>query len=447
MSAKFRAQVALEKSEAQVKNMAYYDALTGLPNRYLLSKSLQEAIAGAESTGRKPAVMFIDLDNFKNVNDIFGHSLGDMFLKQVAARLLSCTNAHTECSVFRYGGDEFIVLMSDTDEVKCASFAESVVGVFTLPFHILENEIYSSPSIGISIYPKHGENPETLIKNSDNAMYLAKKKGKNNYRFFNDRLNTALSRKIELENGLRKALQNNEFVLYYQPLIELDTNKVYGVEALIRWVHPTLGMISPLEFIPLAEDSGLIVPIGEWVLETACRQNKAWAELGIDDILMSINVSGIQLKYSDFCKIVKDKLEDTGVPTKNLIIEITESVMQDSVLSSRIVNELKKMGVKVAIDDFGTGYSSMGLLKNLNIDILKIDSSFINDVSDNPNALVILKHIINMGEELNFCTVIEGIETESQANLLKLNKCKYGQGYFFSRPLPAEEIEAALKTL
>ncbi|MDP4090035.1 MAG: EAL domain-containing protein [Bacillota bacterium] len=443
MRVKFGAQSALEQSQDQIRQMAYYDALTGLPNRNSLNDYLNESITKADKTGQKLAVMFIDLDNFKNINDIFGHNFGDMLLKQAGSRLLSCIS--TEGTVFRYGGDEFIVLLDNTGEKECVSLAERIIIDFSHPFEVYTNEIYSSPSIGISIYPQHGQDAETIIKNSDNAMYLAKKHGKNNFQFFNQGLSRTLSRKIDLENGLRKALQNNELFLCYQPLVEINSRRIFGFEALLRWNHPSLGMISPAEFIPLAEESGLIVPIGLWVLETACRQSKAWRESYSADILISINASGYQFTYSDFCKDVNEILKGAGSSPESVIIEITESVMQDSRLASQIVRELKEIGVKVAIDDFGTGYSSLGLLKNLDIDILKIDSSFISDVSGNPNTLAILDLIINMGNKLNFDIIIEGIETEPQADLLKRNSCRFGQGYLFSRPLPVNDIEAMLK--
>ncbi|HEX2927781.1 MAG TPA: EAL domain-containing protein, partial [Ruminiclostridium sp.] len=442
IKSKFSAQSALEKSELRIKNMAFYDALTDLPNRNLLNSFLKEALNNTDNVINKLGVMFIDLDNFKNVNDVFGHNLGDILLQHVSEKLITCVQS--KGTVYRYGGDEFIVILENTDVENCSGLASEIIDEFGQPLQILNNEIYTSPSIGISIYPDHGYNADTLIKNADNAMYLAKKLGKNNYQFFNDGLSKSLSRKIELEIGLRKALLNNEFILYYQPLVDLKTTSIYGLEALIRWIHPNLGMISPAEFIPIAEESGLIVSIGEWVMKTAFTQNKLWQDTGVADVNISINVSGCQLKYSNICQTVRDRLAETGIPPQNVLIEITESVMQDSSHACQIVRELKSMGVKVAIDDFGTGYSSLSLLKNLDIDILKIDSSFIKDIDENPHTLEILKLIINMGHQLSFDIIIEGIETKSQAALLINNNCSLGQGYLFSKPLPADEIEVIL---
>lgn len=438
-----KTQMDLVQSKEQVKQIAYHDALTGLPNRYMLNNVMHELLAQPNEQIYNSAVMFIDLDNFKKINDSFGHRYGDFALLQVAKRLANCVRKKDK--VFRYGGDEFLIIFNNASQSEIKVIAQRIIDEFYSPFILNQHEVYTTPSIGVSFYPTDGNNIEVLINNADAAMYRAKEKGKNGFECFSKEIDDELRRKIKLENGLRKAIQNEEFILYYQPQIELDTGKLWGLEALIRWQHPTLGMISPLEFIPIAEETGLIVPIGKWVLKNACEQNKLWQEEGLINVPIAVNVSAVQLKNSDFIETVRLHLNKAKLDPKNLVIEFTESIMQDTSKSFDIVNDLKKLGVKVAIDDFGTGYSSLSLLKNLNIDILKIDSNFIKDIEDNPKTLSVIKLIIDIGNKLNFSSIVEGIENEHQAQILKQDGCKYGQGYLISKPLPVKKLKEYLK--
>ncbi|HLO12524.1 MAG TPA: GGDEF domain-containing phosphodiesterase, partial [Pseudoneobacillus sp.] len=305
-------------------------------------------------------------------------------------------------------------------------------------------DFYVTPSIGISLYPLDGEDEETLIKLADIAMYVAKEQGKNNFQFYSSQLNGLSSRKMDLENGLRKAIEQNQFQLYYQPQFELATGKIVGIEALIRWQHPEHGLISPIEFISLAEETGLIVPMGKWILETACRQNKEWQDAGFAAVPIAVNISVRQLQDDNFVEVVTKTLSQIGLDPKYIELEITESIMQNIEKSTVILNELKKHGVKISIDDFGTGYSSLSYLNHLPIDNIKIDKSFVDDIIKHSNQGAIVKTIIDMGHNLNFNVIAEGIETEEQVRFLKEHRCKVGQGYFYSRPLPPESIKEML---
>ncbi|PAB56802.1 EAL domain-containing protein [Anaeromicrobium sediminis] len=430
------------ESEKQIKYMAYYDTLTELPNRHFLNHYFEEIIK-KDDRKQTLAVMFIDLDRFKIINDTLGHTFGDMVLKQVSRRLVKYIGKdHTIC---RHGGDEFIILMSNVSKEKTSQMAEGIISEFTKEFIIENHKIFISPSIGISLYPFDGHDGETLIKCADMAMYLAKEKGRNNYQFYISNLSQRACKKMYLENGLRKALENNEFTLYYQPQFNLSTEKFIGVEALIRWEHPDFGIVSPMEFIPLAEESGLIIPIGKWILENACRQNKIWEEAGFPQINIAVNISPVQFKSKDFVKMVEGVLKDTNIDPKYLELEITESIMQNMEDSILILNKLKNIGIKVSIDDFGTGYSSLSVLQNLPIDTLKIDQSFINDIKEDFNISPIVKTIIDMGNNLNLNIIAEGIEREYQIEYLKENKCFIGQGYLLSKPLSVEKINDIFK--
>lgn len=433
LKSKLLTEKALIESEERIRQMAYYDALTGLPNRNMLNNFINSV----DIKNHNYTVMFIDLDNFKNINDSFGRSVGDLTLRKVGKKLENYL--HKSGTVFRYSGDEFIIILNDINELEVSAIASKIIDEFKNPFIINDHEVYTSPSIGISSYSADGSDLETLLKNADSAMYIAKKSGKNNYKFFSVEIYKALHRKMDLEYDLRKALKNKEFTLYYQPQLDLDSGKIWGLEALIRWNHPTLGMVSPGEFIPIAEETGLIIPIGEWVLKNACKQNKLWQEEGLAAIPVAVNVSAFQLKNSNFVETVRHHLQSTNLNPENLVIEFTESIMQDTSTIFEIVSNLKNLGVKVAIDDFGTGYSSISLLKNITLDILKIDSYFIRDILENPKTLTIIKLIIDMGHELNISIIVEGIENDHQARIIKQNGCKIGQGYLFSFPLPAEK--------
>lgn len=432
-----------KNSERQINHMAYHDALTGLPNRYLLNDYLHNSLSRSNLMNQTMAVMFIDLDRFKIINDTMGHSFGDMLLKQVSKRLIKCMREKDIIS--RYGGDEFVIIMEDADREAASAVARKIINKISCPFLLNGHEVFTSPSIGVSLYPYDGPDVETLIRNADTAMYFAKEQGRNNYQFYTSSLNEDVTRKMKLENGLRKALENNEFTLYYQPQVELDTGRIIGTEALIRWHHPELGLVSPGEFIPLAEETGLIIPIGKWVLRNACRQNKAWQDEGVAYMPVAVNVSVRQFQDKSFVQMVMKVLKQEGLDPRYLELEITESIMQNIKETALILEGIKAIGVKVAIDDFGTGYSLLSMLKHLNIDNLKIDQSFVNDIMINPNTAAVVKTIIDMGQNLNFKVIAEGIESQEQLSILKQNKCIMGQGYLFSKPLPVSDITKLLK--
>ncbi|TDT57257.1 PAS domain S-box-containing protein/diguanylate cyclase (GGDEF)-like protein [Fonticella tunisiensis] len=434
-----------KKIEDRINQLAHYDAVTGLPNRNMMRSSLKKAIRDAAKKGENVGVIFIDLDRFKMINDTLGHIYGDRVLKLMAQRLSFC--AEEPYTIFRHGGDEFIVIRKAVDKEELRCCAEKIIDKISRPFVMDGREIYITPSIGISIYPSDGDDVDTLIKYADSAMYLAKEKGKNCYQFYNSSLNDQITRKMNLESGLRRAIKNNEFILYYQPLVDLSTGDIVGMEALIRWKHPKLGVVPPSEFIPLAEETGLIIPIGEWVLKAACKQIKDWHDKGYHQMSIAVNISVRQLQKKDFVKTVKKVLQETGLEAKYLELEITEGIMLDVDELLTILNELKEAGIKISVDDFGMGYSSLSVLKHLPIDILKIDKSFVNGIVNDERISTLVKTIIDMGSSLNFSTIAEGIETREQADFLTRNRCNIGQGYLFSRPLPANEAEKQLEVI
>lgn len=429
-----------KKAEKTIKYMAYYDVLTGLPNRNMVRKHLNNAL---KKGGQELAVLFLDLDRFKIINDTKGHRVGDLLLKVVAVRLKNAVG--NTGLVSRQGGDEFIILLKGLNKESVVQVAERILNEFSEGIVVENQEFYVTPSIGISMAPEDGKDEETLIKHADTAMYLAKERGKNNYQFYTNQLHGLSSRKMELENGLRKALEQNQLMLHYQPQVSLETGKIIGVEALVRWQHPENGIISPAEFIPLAEETGLIVPLGKWVLENAAAQNKSWQRNGLSQFPISVNISVRQLQEDRFIDTVKEILEETELEPRYLDLEITESVMQNSEKTATILNELKELGVTLAIDDFGTGYSSLSLLKHLPIDKIKIDKSFVDDIIHHSNQGAMVKTIIDMGHNLQFHVVAEGVEELEQVEFLMRNGCRVGQGYYFSRPLAAEAIEELLK--
>ncbi|WLR54181.1 EAL domain-containing protein [Mesobacillus subterraneus] len=428
-----------KKAEKTIKYMAYYDVLTGLPNRNMVRKHLNAVLSNGNG---KLAVLFLDLDRFKIINDTKGHSVGDLLLKVVASRLKSAVK--DQGLVSRQGGDEFIIVLKDFDKDQVIEVAERILVEFNAGMTIEGQEFFVTPSIGISMAPADGQDEETLIKHADTAMYLAKERGKNNYQFYTDKLHGLSSRKMELENGLRKALEQNQLTLHYQPQVNLETGEIIGVEALVRWVHPEKGIISPAEFIPMVEETGLIVPLGKWVLEKAAAQNKEWQEKGYSPIPMSVNISVRQMQEDTFIDCIKQVLFDTQLAPNYLDFEITESVMQNSEKTALILDQLKELGVTLAIDDFGTGYSSLSLLKHFPIDKIKIDKSFVDDIIHHSNQGAMVKTIIDMGHNLKFSVIAEGVEEQEQVGFLLENGCMIGQGYHFSRPLPVEAIEELL---
>lgn len=429
-----------ERKEFQEKisQMAYHDALTGLPNRYYFDEQLEKVLHSARKKKEKVAVFQIDFDNFKLVNDKFGHPTGDELLKQIAKRFR--TVFPDEAVIARLAGDEFTIFIPACDRERSTKISSQLLHSFRESFIVDNQEIFISPSIGIATYPIAGESVETLVKNADSAMYSAKEKGKNNFQFYSLSIQHSIDRRIFIENGLRMAIENNHLSVYYQPKIDLFSGDIIGFEALTRWKFGSYGFISPSEFIPIAEDTGLINALGEWVMREACRQNKEWQDEGLFNVPISVNVSAKQFKKQDLFSDVKKILDDLELDPQYLEIEITESTMQDFTESSQLVKTAKEHNLKIAIDDFGTGYSSLNVLKNLSIDVLKIDKSFVNDMLTNTHTANLTKTIINMAKNLDYKVVAEGIETREQLDILQELGCDYGQGYYWSPPVPAEDI-------
>ena len=426
--------------EERVTHMAQHDFLTGLPNRMLLQDRLVQAITQAEREQRKVAVMFLDLDRFKAVNDSMGHLIGDMLLQQVANRIRRVSRAGD--TVCRQGGDEFVIMLPELDSVDdlatiAGKLLESVAGAY----QVGGQDIEVTTSIGISVFPEDGSDGSALLQHADTAMYHAKEKGRNNYQFFTSEMNRRALERVTIERRLRRALERDEFQLYYQPQVDLVSGDIVGVEALLRWNNPESGMVPPGQFIPVAEENGMIVPIGEWVLREACRQNSEWRRQGLPPLTMAVNVSAVQLRQKNFHEAVVDALRQGGLDASGLELEITETaVMQDAEAAIRLLHELKDIGVKLAMDDFGTGYSSLGYLKRLPIDKLKIDQSFVRDMTDDPDDAAIVSTIINMARNLKLKPIAEGVETDRQLAFLRQYACDEVQGYYFSKPLPAAEF-------
>ncbi|UFU00315.1 EAL domain-containing protein [Radiobacillus kanasensis] len=430
--------------ENRLNTLAYYDALTKLPNRYMLVKYLEAAIQHAETTNSRFSVMFIDFDNFKKINDTLGHHVGDMFLKEMSNRM---NNVLREGDlVARQGGDEFIILLNETGAKGAIRVAKRLLAAFASPIVLDGHEATTTPSIGISVYPNSGKDPDSLIKRADLAMYQVKERGRNSYQFYTESLDKRVTRKVMIESGLQKALQNKEFYLVYQPLVNLNTSQIEGMEALLRWKAP-FGEVKPSEFIPVAEEAGLIVDIGTWVMKEACRQNKKWQQQGILHAPISINVSTRQMKEKSFKKLVKQTLEETGLSPSYLELEITETIMMNIEEATKVINQLKDVGIRISIDDFGTGYSSLNIIKDLNIDTLKIDQSFIKDLMENHKASNLMKDIISIGNHVADKIVAEGVELEEQRDFLIRNHCKIGQGFLLSKPMLPHDFEASVQKM
>lgn len=433
-------------SEERIYHLAHYDALTDLPNRLSLNDRLQHAMAYAQRHERLVAVMFLDLDHFKNINDTLGHAVGDSLLQAVAKRLLGCVR---ECdTVGRLGGDEFTIILTDIKHANDAMIvAQKILEHLCQPFVLQDRELFITASIGVTLYPLDNDSPLELIKNADTAMYRAKDQGRNNYQFYTSDMNVLALANLELQSGLHKALQRAEFELHYQPQVNMKTGEIVGMEALARWRHPEKGLISPALFIPVAEESGLIVSLGEWVLRTACEQNMVWQRAGVKPIRMAVNLSARQFQQKNLLQMITQVLSETGMRPEYLELELTEGlVMQNAQATIRILHQLKEMGVRVSIDDFGTGYSSLSYLKRFPIDTLKIDQAFVRDITTDPDDAAIATAIIAMAHSLKFKVVAEGVETQEQLTFLCNKACDEMQGYFFSRPLPAEEIGLLLQS-
>ncbi|GLI37589.1 EAL domain-containing protein [Geobacter hydrogenophilus] len=427
--------------EEQLVYQATHDPLTGLPNRNLLQDRLGQALALEAFRRRNPiCVMFLDLDNFKKVNDTLGHTVGDMLLKAVANRLKNCLRGGD--TVARLGGDEYIIVLPNVREMHdVITVAKKMINVFAAPLLLMGNEIYVTASIGIALFPTDGETVDALLKNADAAMYHAKEQGKNNYQFYSAEMNTRVFERLSLETSLHRAVKNQEFMLHYQPRVDLRSGQICGVEALVRWNHPEMGLVSPAKFIPLAEETGLIVPMGEWVLRTACAQNKAWQDAGLPPLRMAVNLSARQFRQENLIEMVEEILMETGLAPQWLELELTESlVMQEAEKSAAILRDLTDRGIEVAIDDFGTGYSSLSYLKRFPIANLKIDQAFIRDMTRDPDDATLVKTIITMAHGLGMKTIAEGVELAEQIDFLCRHQCEEMQGYYFSRPVTAEEL-------
>lgn len=437
---------AARAKSLELSHLAQHDFLTDLPNRVLLNDRISQAISFAERYTKQLAVMFVDLDEFKRINDALGHTIGDKLLQAVASRLVACVRRSD--TVSRLGGDEFVVLLTQVEHAEDAAFiSKKILSSLAEPFSIDQKHVDINASIGVSTYPGDGQDAEILIHKADTAMYAAKQLGRNNCQFFKADMQARVMERQSLEGSLRHALSRNEFTLHYQPKIDLKTGETSGVEGLLRWQHPTRGLVPPVLFIPVAEESGLIVPIGQWVLLEACRQTRIWMDAGLPPIRMAINVSAAEFTSKDFLSRVRAALISTGVDPHNLELELTETVlMRDAESAVRILLALKAIGVQLAIDDFGVGYSSFSYLQRFPLDALKIDRSFINEISAAGEGATILSAMIDIGLSLKHRVVAEGVETLEQLHFLQKRGCSEGQGYLFCHPMIAEEFAEFLES-
>ena len=432
-------------AEERVQFLAYYDALTGLPNRTLLRDRLTKALASARRQKNKVALLFVDLDHFKIINDSLGHSLGDLFLQDVAERLKRLTREQD--TVARQGGDEFLIVVTSVKDIADAAVAaKRCMDALTAEFVVQGHSLSISCSLGISIFPEHGTDGETLIKNADAAMYCAKESGRNDFRFFTKDMNAQVTERLTLESSLRLALDRKELFLVYQPQIEIATGTIIGLEALLRWQHPELGLVPPDKFIRIAENSGLIMPIGEWVLRTACSQARKWQDEGLLAVPVAVNVSAVQFRQTGFCELIGRVLGETRLAPQYLELELTESLLLSNAdTMSSVLQDLRAMGLKLAIDDFGTGYSSLSYLKHFPISKLKIDRSFIRNVAVDPDDAAITTAIISMAKSLHLKVIAEGVEDEAQMTFLRAHQCDEIQGYYSSKPLAVDKVPDKLR--
>ncbi|MDA8442754.1 MAG: EAL domain-containing protein, partial [Peptococcaceae bacterium] len=424
----------------QLSHQAHHDALTGLPNRLLFNDRAGQAIAQSHRRKAQVAILFIDLDRFKLINDTLGHSMGDQLLRATSERLQ--TRLREGDTVARQGGDEFLVLLPALgSESQAALVAQQILDLFSEPFQLREQEVYVTASIGIALYPADGEDVETLIKHADTAMYQTKDQGRNHYQFYTLALNQSLSERLALQNDLRRALDRQEFILHYQPKYRLQDGQFCGLEALVRWQHPERGLLLPGEFIAIAEDSGLILALGEWVLREACTQNKRWQLKGYRPVRVAVNLSARQFRQANLVSQIDRILSETGLAPEWLELEITESVgMENLDFSLSMLQELKKMGISLSMDDFGTGFSSLSYLSRFPLDTLKIDRSFVSRLSHGQDGQAIVTTIVQLAQNLNLKVIAEGVETEEQLNFLRLKQCDEVQGFLFARPVPEEVV-------
>jgi diguanylate cyclase (GGDEF)-like protein len=436
----FRDVSAARASSVEMSHQAQHDFLTDLPNRMLFNDRLEQAISLANRQSKQLAVMFVDVDHFKKINDSLGHGVGDKLLQSVAARLVSCVR-RTD-TVCRLGGDEFVVLLSQVEHEQDAAFsARKILRAVAAPHMVDNKSLDVTISIGVSTYPSDARDAESLMNNADTAMYEAKQDGRNSYQFFRSEMHAHVADRLALEADLRYALGKNEFVLHYQPKFNLRTGQITGMEALIRWLHPQRGLVPPLQFVPIAEECGLILPIGRWVLLEACRQARVWADSGIGIVPMAVNVSAAEFAAKDFVSGVRAALIATGVEAGNLELELTESVlMQDAEATVGVLSALRAMGVQLAIDDFGTGYSSFSYLRRFPVNVLKIHQSFVHEITEQPENATIVAAMINIGKSLGQRVIAEGVETHAQVKFLQEHRCDEGQGYYFSHPVAADHI-------
>ena len=434
-------EASIKLAHAQrVEYLAYHDGLTGLPNRSLFAKLLGQSISESRRYDRQLAVAFLDLDRFKQINDTLGHDAGDQLLREVADRLRGCVRASD--TVARLGGDEFVVLLLDLVDPKCSTLvAQKILAAIAKPITLLGHEFRVTASVGISVYPQDGSDEQTLTKNADVAMYQAKSEGKNNFQFYSAALNANSLERLTLESSLRHALEHREFRLRYQAKRDIRSGHITGMEALLRWEHPELGLLAPMKFIPIAEETGLIVPIGRWVIETACCQNVAWQQAGAPPLHIAVNLTARQFADERLLEDVRAALDVTGMDARLLEFEISERVLIRDVESTlRILSGLKELGVRIAIDDFGIGYSSLKTLQRFPLDTIKIDRSFIRGISDDPEIWGLADAVISMGKNLSLTVVAQGVETGEQAEFLRDHACDELQGFYFDRPLPPKEF-------
>ena len=433
---------AIRDGEERLRVQANYDSLTKLPNRTLFMDRLSHSLSRGRRDNSQIAVLFLDLDRFKKVNDTLGHSAGDRLLQEAARRLTSCVR-ETD-TVARLGGDEFTVILPDLRNTHNTELvARKMLRCLAEPFVIDGAEMLVTGSLGITVFPDDGGDAETLLKNADTAMYKSKEDGRNTFRFFTAKMNAEALEYLELENALRHAIEREQFILHYQPIIDLKTGRVTSAEALLRWDHPERGIVAPTEFIPLAEDTGMIVPIGEWVFRTACDQMERWRDIGLSSLHVSVNLSARQSRDIAFKDMIHRILKETGADPKNITLEITESMfMEEDHRALAILSEFRTMGINLSLDDFGTGYSSLGYLKRFPVNILKIDRSFVVDIGKDTESQGLVEAIIAMAHSQNMKVIAEGAETEEQVAFLRSRECDEVQGFYFSQALPAEEFTA-----